>query len=314
MVKYTIEKKIAVIEDRGNETVELNYIKWGSNPAKYDLRRWDENGEPLKGITLSEEGLEELYWALSEELGYGSGEDDIEVPFGSPDEDDDDDDYTEEYDDEDGEEDDEYADEEDDDENDDEVRTIDYRSFFVLKSMRECDQKGHDYRDVVATVPIMIDDKFTNFEFPAVYCQDCNVYYVTERIYNDLKKRGKVLCQMLTEDEYRRFLSGHDFYDLNPKGPLCLLGYTTKRDKYGKDILTSAERKHLLDWIIDNGIMDKKKVLFYLDTFIKKGQGNTSMSVAVQKWKEDKAYLTGVKSEGKNAPPMGVARFVRKES
>lgn len=38
------------------------------------------------------------------------------------------------------------------------------------------------------------------------------------------------------------------------------------------------------------------------------------MSVAVQKWREDKEYLTGVASIGKNAPPMGVVRFVRKDS
>ena len=298
MVKYTVEREIAVIEDRGRETVELNLIKWGNNPAKYDLRRWNDDGEPLKGITLSEDALEELYWALSEELGYGTRDDEDENWGDSSDDDD--------YDDED-----EEAEEEEDEE-DDELLTIDYRSFFVMKSMDECDQKGHDYSDVIATVPIIIDDEFKNIEFPAIYCRDCNVYYVTGHIYNELKSRGKVLCQMLTEDEYQRYLDGMDFGELSPKGPLYLLGYTVARDRYGDDILTSAERRQLLDWIIGNGIMKKKKVVFYLDLFVKKNQGRTNMSVPVQKWKEDKEYLTGVKSDGKNAPPMGVARFVRK--
>ena len=295
MVKYTIEREIAIIEERGGETVELNYIKWGNNPAKYDLRRWNDDGEPLKGITISEEGLEELYWALSEELGYGSREDETEDLYDKSDEDDD------------------HSDEEDEEENDD-MLTIDYRSFFVMKSMYECDQKEHDYSDVIATVPIMIDDEFKNIEFPAIYCRDCNVYYVTESIYNELKSRGKVLCQMLTDEEYKRYLEGMDFGELSPKGPLYLLGYTVARDKYGDDILTSAERKQLLDWIIGNGIMKKKKVLFYLDLFIKKNQGRTNMSIPVQKWREDKEYLTGIKTDGNNAPPMGVARFVRKNS
>ena len=294
MVKYNIERKIAVIEERGHETVEINLIKWGNNPAKYDLRRWNDAGEPLKGITLSEDGIEELYWALSEELGYGAR-----------------DDNDEELNDTFGEDDNDYEDNEETDE-EDELLTIDYRSFFVMKTMHECDQKGHDYSDVIATVPIMIDDEFKNIEFPAIYCRDCNVYYVTEKIYNELKNRGKVLCQMLTEDEYRRYLAGIDFGELSPKGPLYLLGYTVARDRKGEDILTPAERKQLLDWIICNGIMKKKKVVFYLDLFIKKGQGNTNMSRSVQKWREDKDYLTGIKSEGKNAPPMGVARFVHK--
>lgn len=297
MVKYTIEREIAVIEDKGRETIELNYIKWGNNPAKYDLRRWTDEGEPLKGITLTEEGLEELYWAISEELGYGSEEEQ-------------DDDFDNEYEDEE----DEYSDEDEEDDEeediDDDTFPIDYRSFFVLQSMDECEQDGHDYCNVIATVPVMIDDEFNDIEFPAIYCKDCNIYYITEEVYYHIKGMGKVLCQILTEDEYHRYLAGSDFSNLSPKGPLYLLGYNVARDRNGDDILTSSERKHLLDWIIDNGIMKKKKVIFYLDLFVKKNQGRTNMSLAVQKWREDKEYLTGIKSDGKNAPPMGVARIV----
>lgn len=236
MLKYTVEREIAVLEDRGHETVELNLIKWGNNQAKYDLRRWNEDGEPLKGITLSEDAIEELYRALSEELGYGSRNDEDEEWDTSSDE--------------------EKI------EDDAELQTIDYRSFFVMKSMDECDEKEHDYSEVIATVPMMIDDEFEDIEFPAIYCKDCNVYYVSEQFYNELKSRGKVLCQMLTEDEYRRYLAGIDFGELSPKGPLILLGYTVARDKNGEDILSSSERKQLLDWIIGNEIMTKRKWFF----------------------------------------------------
>ena len=296
MVDYSIEKEIAVIEVRGKETVELNYIKWGNNPAKYDIRRWNDNGEPLKGITISDDGLEQLYWAISEELGFGSLDEDEESY-----------DYSEEEDDSD-----EYEDENEEDfsEDNEEIQTIDYRSFFVMKSMYECDENEHDYCDVIAIVPVLINDDITNIEFPAIYCRDCNIYYVTEEIYYKLKNRGKVLCQMLSEEEYRKYLSGSDFSDLNPKGPLFMLGYTVARDKNGDDILTVSERRHLLNWIIGNSILSKSTVVNYLKFFIKKNQGRKNMSLAVKKWTEDLEYLTGIKSIGNNPPPMGVARFV----
>ncbi len=50
----------------------------------------------------------------------------------------------------------------------------------------------------------------------------------------------------------------------------------------------------------------------YLEFFIKRSQGRPNLSAAVQKWREDKDYLTGIDSIGENAPPMGVARFIQK--
>lgn len=45
---------------------ELNFVKWGNNPPKYDLRPWNEDRSQMgKGITLSKEELS----ILKEELG-----------------------------------------------------------------------------------------------------------------------------------------------------------------------------------------------------------------------------------------------------
>lgn len=40
---------------------ELNLVKWGDNPPKYDLRSWNEDREKMgKGLTFSKEELELL--------------------------------------------------------------------------------------------------------------------------------------------------------------------------------------------------------------------------------------------------------------
>ncbi len=297
MVKYQIIRNIAVLKDNQFESLELKYIQWGNNPPKYDLRRW-KNGSPLKGVTLSEEEAKELVLALSGELGfseiYDGNEDDFDDVIDVEEEESEiiEEDEEEEW--------------SDDGYNDDEnLRIIDFRTFFVRKSMKECDQKGHDYIDVIASVPMMVEDTYTNIEFPAIYCYDCNIFYVSTDVYNRLHEDGKILCQLLTEEEYERYREGFNNENLSPKGPLYLLGYTV-----AEGVLTAAERKQLLGWIIANGIMKKSRVISYLEFFIRVRQGQTNMTHAIQKWREDKDYLTGVSSFGKNAPPMGVVRFV----
>lgn len=302
MSDYTVEREIAVIGERAHETIELKYIKWGKNPAKYDLRKWGGDTPYKGGVTLTEEEAERLYWALSEELGYGSEEDyyEEESDYDDDDEEEIEDSEYEEYDDND-------EDEDEDDYYYEYEYEIDERSFFVVKSMDECDENGHDYFDVNAVVNYLSGSQIKGYPFRAKYCQDCNVYYIHQYVYNDIKKIGGILCPVLTEAEYNRYRNGGYDGELSNEGPLKLLGYSV-----AKDGLSSAERQRLLSWIIANNIMglDKERVMSYLKFFIRGRQGNTNMSAAVQKWQEDLDFVRGRKSFGSNAIPMGVARFI----
>jgi len=67
--EYRIEQHIAVLsESSGGYTLELNRVAYRGYPAKLDLRKW-HNGQPMKGITLTEEEARELYEALADALG-----------------------------------------------------------------------------------------------------------------------------------------------------------------------------------------------------------------------------------------------------
>jgi hypothetical protein len=63
-----------VLEEQGNQTVEINKVAWNSRPPKIDIRRWDHGKEDgpvaLKGVTLTDEACERLAIKLLE-LGYG---------------------------------------------------------------------------------------------------------------------------------------------------------------------------------------------------------------------------------------------------
>ena len=67
-IKYEITEKIAVLsQTSGGWTKELNLVSWNDKPAKYDLRDWSPEHEKMgKGITLSEEEMQELKKVLKE--------------------------------------------------------------------------------------------------------------------------------------------------------------------------------------------------------------------------------------------------------
>lgn len=66
-IKYDITERIAILSESGDWTKELNKVSWNGRPAKYDLRDWNhEEGKMRKGITLSEEELENLGKVLAQ--------------------------------------------------------------------------------------------------------------------------------------------------------------------------------------------------------------------------------------------------------
>lgn len=57
MVKFTIIEKIGVLTpgNADNWRKELNYIQWGNNKPKYDIRKWKDNNKQCgKGLTIKD--------------------------------------------------------------------------------------------------------------------------------------------------------------------------------------------------------------------------------------------------------------------
>ena len=68
---FEVLDHIAIIgSSKGGYTTELNRVSYNGYPAKLDLRKWHE-GQPLKGISLSEEEARSLYESLAKILGKG---------------------------------------------------------------------------------------------------------------------------------------------------------------------------------------------------------------------------------------------------
>lgn len=68
-VQFEIREHIATIAEYagGEYALELNYISFNGQPAKYDLRKWDKKAaRMLKGVTLSEEEAEAVAAAIQQ--------------------------------------------------------------------------------------------------------------------------------------------------------------------------------------------------------------------------------------------------------
>ena len=63
-IKYEVKSKLGVIEEKGNNSLELRIVSWNDGEALYDIRPWytDKNGEEKcgKGVRLTEDGLQKL--------------------------------------------------------------------------------------------------------------------------------------------------------------------------------------------------------------------------------------------------------------
>lgn len=62
--EHEITERIAVISgNKAGYTLELNRVSYNGYPAKLDLRKW-KDGQPLKGVTLSDDEARSLLEAL----------------------------------------------------------------------------------------------------------------------------------------------------------------------------------------------------------------------------------------------------------
>lgn len=77
-MEYTIIRHISTIKKWSTTSLELNIVKWGDNPEKYDLRRWKNNTPGKRGLTMTAEELKQLYEVVGKELDYLDSEVDDE--------------------------------------------------------------------------------------------------------------------------------------------------------------------------------------------------------------------------------------------
>ena len=70
-VKFEIVEEITKLaETSGGYTLAVNMVSWNDAEPKVDIRRWDPNGNPKKGIALTREQAIMMAETILEKANY----------------------------------------------------------------------------------------------------------------------------------------------------------------------------------------------------------------------------------------------------
>lgn len=150
--------------------------------------------------------------------------------------------------------------------------------------------KKHDVQDVYIRVPIVLaDGRIQRYIVSGGYCENCNVFFITEDTFKGLRKYGIISCKVVTQEAFLNELhrdwniSG----DLQSTGPLKMIGYSVGIS----NALTDVQRQRILEIAVDNGILQKCRIVEYLNWFIKIHECHSNMDAAIEAWNRDRAHI-----------------------
>lgn len=168
---------------------------------------------------------------------------------------------------------------------------IDFRKFLV-RSSDICITQGHDTEPVKAVVYVLTKfNKIKELMINATHCRECKCYYISKYEYNSLKAQGRIMCQVVTKQQYDDYLVGVEWGTLQPESKLHIAGYNLS------DGLSQAQRQTILTYVIESGLMTKKEVINHLSFLIHLNE-NKKMA-ALDEWRADREFLTGYKEGAK---------------
>ena len=83
---------------------------------------------------------------------------------------------------------------------------------------------------------------------------------------------------------------------LNLQSPLHINGYTVSQNSK----LTESDRRRILGYVIDNDILSKSDVIYYLSMFIDRAQQrrHADMTNAIAKWENDLHWVNNYHISG----------------
>ena len=168
--------------------------------------------------------------------------------------------------------------------------TIAAKDFIIRKQSHFCIHRDHKIERVDALVNVIdFYGKVQEHSISAYYCPRCNLYYIMENTYEDLRRAGIPLCKMTDEVSYKQLVESSRGGPFAPESILMLHGYNVSQ----KDNIPTEQRRRILCEIIDHNICSKDHVIFILNNHIKlrEKQSDPKYDLAISKWESDRDYI-----------------------
>lgn len=172
------------------------------------------------------------------------------------------------------------------------IHKIGVKDFIIRGNVFRCMHKSHQIQNVDAEVKVSLnngEDKL--FQISAGYCQQCNVYFIMESTYQELKRKGIILCRITDSKTYAKggFMNGSK---LAQESILMQYGYNVSQTVG----LSARQRQKILAVMIDNKVLSKSEIISYLDFFIRQHGSRNNMGIAISKWEDDREFVEHYKS------------------
>lgn len=167
------------------------------------------------------------------------------------------------------------------------LHQIGVKDFVVRSNVFHCIHQSHQIQNVDAVIRVCMnngDDK--QIQISAGYCEQCKVYFIMESTYQELKRKGIILCRVTDSKTYMKggFMNGSK---LAQESILMQYGYNVSRTGG----LTERQRQKILAVMIDNKVLSKGGIISYLDFFIHQHSSRNNMGVAISKWEADREFV-----------------------
>ena len=177
-------------------------------------------------------------------------------------------------------------------------RKIEFGDFIVRTYALKC-VHNHEVQQIRAVIDIMNNEgKIETVTIPAAYCADCSCYFILEVDFQKVRQLGVLLCQQITEEVYK--LRGDEIINgdsLKPESLLHQCGYNVSSNEN----LTIAQRREILRRVVDTGLYSISGLCSHLDWLISRNKKitNRDMSIAINKWEQDREYISKYSLEDK---------------
>ena len=167
------------------------------------------------------------------------------------------------------------------------VKEIKYADFLTRLSLKKCSSAGHHLIDIKAAVRLLSPNyTVTREEIPAVYCLECNRYFIMETEYQTLSRKGTLLCNVV-EENYWLSDNRDGFSLMNAESLLHKLGYNVSSNTN----LPEQVRHSILKAAVDNELLTKSEILSHLSYLINRSRNRISFETAISKWEKDREYV-----------------------
>lgn len=169
---------------------------------------------------------------------------------------------------------------------------INPKDFVTRVNLCKCQNNNHKVIDIGCRIKVLNTSGNADFAvIPGAFCETCKRYFVLETEYQKLKNKNLILVCKVVEKEFWAS-SGSGYATMNKESLLHILGYNVN----AQNDIPKLQRWHLLELIVNEGILSATEICSHLQMLIRRTQNNRNFDNARKKWKEDYEHISSYQS------------------